>query len=113
MLIDQVVNFMIEQCRRTYNLQDATLKEKTVADNKVKFKFEKYELVLTVEFKNERIAFIIYNNFLSERQTENITIEEFAGKYKDYLENTNIDSEEDLEKITQNILKEIKSGKLF
>ena len=38
---------------------------------------------------------------------------QFAGKYKDYLENTNIDSEEDLEKITQNILKEIKSGKLF
>lgn len=41
MLTDVMVNFMIEKCRKTYNLENAILKEKTVAENKVKFKFEK------------------------------------------------------------------------
>ncbi len=40
MLVDEIMNYMSEKCRKTYNLETAILKEKTIANNKIKFKFQ-------------------------------------------------------------------------
>lgn len=114
MLADVVVNFMIQKCRKTYNLENAILKEKTVADNKVKFKFEKMGgLKLQVEFGNEDIANIIYNNFLNETETENITAGEFKARLNDYLELNDIETEEKLNSLVYEIIEDVNSEKLF
>ena len=39
-----------------------------IADNKIRFKFERNGLKLQVEFGNDDISNIIYNNFLTENQ---------------------------------------------
>ncbi len=114
MLADVVVNFMKQKCRKTYNLENAILKEKTVADNKVKFKFEKMgDLKLQVEFGNEDIANIIYNNFLNETETENITAGEFKARLNDYLELNDIETEEKLNSLVYEIIEDVNSEKLF
>lgn len=114
MLADVVVNFMITKCRKTYNLENAILKEKTVAENKVKFKFErKGGLKLQVEFGSEDIADIIYNNFLNEAQTENITVSEFKTRLNDYLELNDVELEERLNSLVYEIISDVNSEKLF
>ena len=113
MLVDEIVNYMSEKCRKIYNLETATLKEKTIADNKIRFKFERNGLKLQVEFGNDDISNIIYNNFLTENQTENVTYGEFREKMQDYIESTVIDSKEKLDTIVLKIIEDVRSSKLF
>ena len=113
MLVDEIVNYMSEKCKKTYNLETAILKEKTIADNKIRFKFERNGLKLQVEFGNDDISNIIYNNFLTENQTENVTYGEFREKMQDYIESTVIDSKEKLDTIVLKIIEDVRSSKLF
>ena len=107
------MNYMREKCRKTYNLETAILKEKTIANNKIKFKFERNGLKLQVEFSNEDISSIVYNNFLDEKRVENVTFGEFREKLQDYIENIGIDSKEKLDEAVNRILEEINQSKLF
>ncbi len=113
MLVDEIMNYMSEKCRKTYNLETAILKEKTIANNKIKFKFERNGLKLQVEFSNEDISSIVYNNFLDEKRVENVTFGEFREKLQDYIENIGIDSKEKLDEAVNRILEEINQSKLF
>ena len=84
-----------------------------VADNKIKFKFERNGLKLQVEFSNDDISSVIYNNFLDEKQTENVTFQEFRVKLEDYIDTIGIDSKEKLDQAVSRILEEINQSKLF
>ena len=64
MLNDNLVNYMVKECRGVYNLDKSKLIKKSVEDKKVIFEFKRSDLKLKVEFANDKIAGIIYNNFL-------------------------------------------------
>ena len=69
MLNDNLVNYMVKECRGVYNLDKSKLIKKSVEDKKVIFEFKRSDLKLKVEFANDKIAGIIYNNFLTDHQT--------------------------------------------
>lgn len=70
-------------------------------------------LKLQVEFGNEDIAYIIYNNFLNDTETENITASEFKARLNDYLELNDVETEENLNSLVYEIIEDINSEKLF
>lgn len=113
MLENNIVDYMIRECKGTYNLDGAKLIKKSVEDKKVIFEFKRSDLKLKVEFANDRIANIIYNNFLSDLQRENVTEQEYTERMSEMLKITDIDEMNQIDEISNKIIKEINSGKLF
>ena len=72
MLGNNVVDYMINSCKGAYNLENAKLIKKNVEDKKVQFVFKRSDLKLNIEFANDKISGIIYNNFLTDPQRENV-----------------------------------------
>ena len=113
MLGNNVVDYMINSCKGAYNLENAKLIKKNVEDKKVQFVFKRSDLKLNIEFANDKISGIIYNNFLTDSQRENVTESEYCTRLNEVLEITNIDDMNKLDEISRNIIKKINSGKLF
>ena len=113
MLGNNVVDYMINSCKGTYNLENAKLIKKNVEDKKVQFVFKRSDLKLNIEFANDKISGIIYNNFLTDSQRENVTESEYCTRLNEMLEITDIDNMNKLDEISRNIIKKINSEKLF
>ena len=113
MLGNNVVDYMINSCKGAYNLENAKLIKKNVEDKKVQFVFKRSDLKLNIEFANDKISGIIYNNFLTDSQRENVTESEYCTRLNEMLEITDIDDMNKLEEISRNIIKKINSEKLF
>ena len=113
MLGNNIVDYMINSCKGTYNLENAKLIKKNVEDKKVQFVFKRSDLKLNIEFANDKISGIIYNNFLTDSQRENVTESEYCTRLNEMLEITDIDDMNKLDEISRNIIKKINSEKLF
>ena len=113
MLENNIVDYMIRECKANYNLDGAKLIKKSVEDKKVQFVVTRSDLKLSAEFQNDKISNIIYNNFLNEAQTENITVSEFKARLNDYLELNDVESEERLNSLVYEIIADVNSEKLF
>ena len=113
MLGNNVVDYMINSCKGAYNLENAKLIKKNVEDKKVQFVFKRSDLKLNIEFTNDKISGIIYNNFLTDLQRENVTESEYCTRLNEMLEITDIDDINKLDEISRNIIKKINSEKLF
>jgi len=113
MLGNNVVDYMINSCKGAYNLENAKLIKKNVEDKKVQFVFKRSDLKLNIEFANDKISGIIYNNFLTDPQRENVTESEYCTRLNKMLEITDIDDMNKLDEISRNIIKKINSEKLF
>ena len=113
MLGNNVVDYMINSCKGAYNLENAKLIKKNVEDKKVQFVFKRSDLKLNIEFANDKISGIIYNNFLTDSQRENVTESEYCTRLNEMLEITDIDDINKLDEISRNIIKKINSEKLF
>ena len=113
MLGNNVVDYMINSCKGAYNLENAKLIKKNVEDKKVQFVFKRSDLKLNIEFANDKISGIIYNNFLTDSQRENVTESEYCTRLNEMLEITDIDNMDKLDEISRNIIKKINSEKLF
>lgn len=113
MLRNNVVDYMINSCKGAYNLENAKLIKKNVEDKKVQFVFKRSDLKLNIEFANDKISGIIYNNFLTDSQRENVTESEYCTRLNKMLEITDIDDMNKLDEISRNIIKKINSEKLF
>lgn len=113
MLGNNVVDYMINSCKGAYNLENAKLIKKNVEDKKVQFVFKRSDLKLNIEFANGKISGIIYNNFLTDLQRENVTESEYCTRLNEMLEITDIDDINKLDEISRNIIKKINSEKLF
>ena len=113
MLGNNVVDYMINNCKGAYNLENAKLIKKNVEDKKVQFVFKRSDLKLNIEFANDKISGIIYNNFLTDSQRENVTESEYCTRLNEMLEITDIDDMNKLDEISRNIIKKINSEKLF
>ena len=113
MLGNNVVDYMINSCKGAYNLENAKLIKKNVEDKKVQFVFKRSDLKLNIEFANDKISGIIYNNFLTDSQRENVTESEYCTRLNEMLEITDIDDMNKLDEISRNIIKKINSEKLF
>lgn len=113
MLENNIVDYMIRECKANYNLDGAKLIKKSVEDKKVQFVFKRSDLKLSAEFQNDKISNIIYNNFLSDNQRENVTEQEFTEKMSEMLEITDIENMQQIDEIAKKIIKDINSSKLF
>lgn len=113
MLGNNIVDYMINSCKGAYNLENAKLIKKNVEDKKVQFVFKRSDLKLNIEFANDKISGIIYNNFLTDSQRENVTESEYCTRLNEMLEITDIDDINKLDEISRNIIKKINSEKLF
>ena len=113
MLGNNIVDYMINSCKGAYNLENAKLIKKNVEDKKVQFVFKRSDLKLNIEFANDKISGIIYNNFLTDSQRENVTESEYCTRLNEMLEITDIDDMNKLDEISRNIIKKINSEKLF
>lgn len=113
MLENNIVDYMIRECKANYNLDGAKLIKKSVEDKKVQFVFKRSDLKLSAEFQNDKISNIIYNNFLSDNQRENVTEQEFAERMSEMLEITDIENMQQIDEIAKKIIKDINSSKLF
>ena len=113
MLGNNVVDYMINSFKGAYNLENAKLIKKNVEDKKVQFVFKRSDLKLNIEFANDKISGIIYNNFLTDSQRENVTESEYCTRLNEMLEITDIDDMNKLDEISRNIIKKINSEKLF
>lgn len=113
MLENNVVDYMIRECVANYNLDGTKLIKKSVEDKKVVFVFKRSDLKMSVEFANDKIANIIYNNFLTDNQRENVTEAEYVSRMSEMLEITDIENMTQIDEISKKIIKDINSGKLF
>ena len=113
MLENNIVDYMIRECKANYNLDGAKLIKKSVEDKKVQFVFKRSDLKLSAEFQNDKISNIIYNNFLSDNQRENLTEQEFTERMSEMLEITDIENMQQIDEIAKKIIKDINSIKLF
>lgn len=113
MLENNIVDYMIRECKVNYNLDGAKLIKKSVEDKKVQFIFKRSDLKLSAEFQNDKISNIIYNNFLSDNQRENVTEQEFTERMSEMLEITDIENMQQIDEIAKKIIKDINSSKLF
>ena len=113
MLENNIVDYMIRECKANYNLDGAKLIKKSVEDKKVQFVFKRSDLKLSAEFQNDKISNIIYNNFLSDNQRENVTEQEFTERMSEMLEITDIENMQQIDEIAKKIIKDINSSKLF
>nr|DAK27533.1 MAG TPA: dissimilatory sulfite reductase D [Caudoviricetes sp.] len=113
MLENNIVDYMIRECKANYNLDGAKLIKKSVEDKKVQFIFKRSDLKLSAEFQNDKISNIIYNNFLSDNQRENVTEQEFTERMSEMLEITDIENMQQIDEIAKKIIKDINSSKLF
>ena len=113
MLENNIVDCMIRECKANYNLDGAKLIKKSVEDKKVQFVFKRSDLKLSAEFQNDKISNIIYNNFLSDNQRENVTEQEFTERMSEMLEITDIENMHQIDEIAKKIIKDINSSKLF
>lgn len=113
MLENNIVDYMIRECKANYNLDGAKLIKKSVEDKKVQFIFKRSDLKLSAEFQNDKISNIIYNNFLSDNQRENVTEQEFTERMSEMLEITDIENMHQIDEIAKKIIKDINSSKLF
>jgi len=113
MLNDNLVNYMVKECRGVYNLDKSKLIKKSVEDKKVIFEFKRSDLKLKVEFANDKIAGIIYNNFLTDHQRENVTEQEYTERMSEMLETVDIENIRQIDEISNKIIKDINSSKLF
>jgi len=113
MLENNIVDYMIRECKANYNLDGAKLIKKSVEDKKVQFVFKRSDLKLSAEFQNDKISNIIYNNFLSDNQRENVTEQEFIERMSEMLEITDIENMQQIDEIAKKIIKDINSSKLF
>ena len=113
MLGNNIVDYMINSCKGAYNLENAKLIKKNVEDKKVQFVFKRSDLKLNIEFANDKISGIIYNNFLTDSQRENVTESEYCTRLNEMLEITDIDDINKLDEISRNIIKKINSEKLL
>ena len=113
MLENNIVDYMIRECKSNYNLDGAKLIKKSVEDKKVQFVFKRSDLKLSAEFQNDKISNIIYNNFLSDNQRENVTEQEFTERMSEMLEITDIENMQQIDEIAKKIIKDINSSKLF
>jgi len=113
MLENNIVDYMIRECKANYNLDGAKLIKKSVEDKKVQFVFKRSDLKLSAEFQNDKISNIIYNNFLSYNQRENVTEQEFTERMSEMLEITDIENMQQIDEIAKKIIKDINSSKLF
>ena len=113
MLENNIVDNMIRECKANYNLDGAKLIKKSVQDKKVQFVFKRSDLKLNIEFQNDKISNIIYNNFLSDNQRENVTEQEFTERMSEMLEITDIENMQQIDEIAKKIIKDINSSKLF
>ena len=108
-----IIDYMVRSCVNTYNLGEARLIKQNLEEKKVQFAFKRSDLKLSVEFANDKISSIIYNNFLTDHQRENVTEQEFISRMNEMLEIKTIESVEEIEKISKDIIKSINSSKLF
>ena len=113
MLDNNIVDYMIRECKANYNLDGEKLIKKSVEDKKVQFVFKRSDLKLSAEFQNDKISNIIYNNFLSDNQRENVTEQEFTERMSEMLEITDIENMQQIDEIAKKIIKDINSSKLF
>ena len=113
MLENNIVDYMIRECKANYNLDGAKLIKKSVEDKKVQFVFKRSDLKLSAEFQNDKISNIIYSNFLSDNQRENVTEQEFTERMSEMLEITDIENMQQIDEIAKKIIKDINSSKLF
>ena len=113
MLENNIVDYMIRECKANYNLDGAKLIKKSVEDKKVQLVFKRSDLKLSAEFQNDKISNIIYNNFLSDNQRENVTEQEFTERMSEMLEITDIENMQQIDEIAKKIIKDINSSKLF
>ena len=113
MLENNIVDYMIRECKANYSLDGAKLIKKSVEDKKVQFVFKRSDLKLSAEFQNDKISNIIYNNFLSDNQRENVTEQEFTERMSEMLEITDIENMQQIDEIAKKIIKDINSSKLF
>ena len=113
MLENNIVDYMIRECKANYNLDGAKLIKKSVEDKKVQFVFKRSDLKLSAEFQNDKISNIIYNNFLSDNQRENVTEQEFTERMSEMSEITDIENMQQIDEIAKKIIKDINSSKLF
>jgi len=112
-LIDAVVNYAIRGIQNTFKVDGLQLVEKTTGESKVKFKFDRMGLKLTVEFPNSDLASIVYYNFLEDEVRDDIMEFEFVERFKDYLDVSNPFDSEAVEKAVKRICDDIRSSKLF
>ena len=82
-------------------------------EKKVQFAFKRADLKLSVEFANDKISSIIYNSFLTDQQRENVTEQEFTAKMNDMLAVKTVESVEEIEKMSNEIIRAVNSSKLF
>lgn len=108
-----IIDYMVKSCVDTYNLGEARLIKQNLEEKKVQFAFKRADLKLSVEFANDKISSIIYNSFLTDQQRENVTEQEFTAKMNDMLAVKTVESVEEIEKMSNEIIKSVNSSKLF
>nr|DAJ61536.1 MAG TPA: NTP-PPase-like protein [Caudoviricetes sp.] len=108
-----IIDYMVKSCVDTYNLGEARLIKQNLEEKKVQFAFKRADLKLSVEFANDKISSIIYNSFLTDQQRENVTEQEFTAKLNDMLAVKTVESVEEIEKMSNEIIRAVNSSKLF
>ena len=108
-----IIDYMVKSCVDTYNLGEARLIKQNLEEKKVQFAFKRADLKLSVEFANDKISSIIYNSFLTDQQRENVTEQEFTEKMNDMLAVKTVESVEEIEKMSNEIIRAVNSSKLF
>lgn len=108
-----IIDYMVKSCVETYNLGEARLIKQNLEEKKVQFAFKRADLKLSVEFANDKISSIIYNSFLTNQQRENVTEQEFTTRMNDMLAVKTVESVEEIEKMSNEIVKAVNSSKLF
>ena len=108
-----IIDYMVKSCVDTYNLGEARLIKQNLEEKKVQFAFKRADLKLSVEFANDKISSIIYNSFLTDQQRENVTEQEFTTKMNDMLAVKTVESVEEIEKMSNEIIKSVNFSKLF
>lgn len=112
MLSDLMVNYMNNGIKKTFDLEGSELKEKVIADKKVKFKFERGSLKLQIEFGEHEITQIIYDNFIDKEWHKSVTLNDFREYFNDYLATTNDTTINQIEVAADKICQKISSSKL-
>ena len=113
MLLDAVVNYAIEGIRNTFKVDGLELVEKTVNEKKLKLKFDRMGMKLTVEFLDSELASIVYYNFLEDEVRDDIMEYEFVERFKEYLAVCRPLKVGEVEKFVTQMCNDIRSGKLF
>lgn len=112
MLDDLMVNFMKEGIIKVFDIDGAELKEKVVGDKKIKFKFERGSLKLQIEFGEDEIIGIVYDNFIDKDWYEYVTLNEFMAHFRDYLDNMNDTTTNQIRVAADRICHKIRQSKL-